>query len=135
MNIEFTQNPSSQDMDFLTQKINQESPKYGVAYSFAFLIRGNNSEIIAGCNGSVVFGAIYTDQIWVHPDQRKLGLGRKLMERVHSYGLEVGCATATVSTMSFQGAREFYEGLGYLSDFERSGYAGNSTCIFMKKSL
>jgi hypothetical protein len=37
--------------------------------------------------------------------------------------------------MSFQGAKTFYEKLGYVSDFERQGYTRDSSCIFLKRSL
>jgi len=37
--------------------------------------------------------------------------------------------------MSFQGAKAFYEKLGYVSDFERHGYIQNSSCLFMRKEL
>jgi ribosomal protein S18 acetylase RimI-like enzyme len=133
--IYFTSISSSSDIDFLTQKINQETQEFGEAHSFAFFIRDENDEIIAGCNGSVIFGAIYTDQLWVHPDHRKVGLGNKLMEMVHDYGRKSGCTMATISTMSFQGAKALYEKLGYISDFERQGYAQNSSSLFMIKNL
>ena len=123
------------DIDFLTQKINQETPEFGAAYPFAFFIRDKNNQIIAGCNGSVVFGAIYTDQLWVHPDHRRAGLGHQLMSQIHAYGREKGCTMATVATMSFQKAKAFYEKLGYVVDFERSGYTKQSSCIFLKRSL
>ena len=58
MNIEFTSTPQSSEIDFLTQKINQETSEFGSAYPFAFFIRNEVGEIIAGCNGSVVFGAV-----------------------------------------------------------------------------
>ncbi len=135
MNIEFTCAPQSTDIDFLTKQINQETPKFGKAYSFAFFMRDEKNQIIAGCNGSVIFGSIYTDQLWVHPDHRKKGLGRQLMETVHDYGRSIGCSMATVATMSFQGAKTFYERLGYLSDFERHGYIQNSSYHFMRKEL
>ena len=83
----------------------------------------------------MIFGAIYTDQLWVHRDHRKVGLGNKLMEMVHDYGRKSGCAMATISTMNFQGAKAFYEKLGYISDFERQGYAQNSSSLFMIKNL
>jgi len=135
MNIEFISTPVSADIDFLTQKINQETPEFGEAHPFAFFIRDEKNKIIAGCNGSMIFGNIYTDQLWVHPDYRKNGLGHKLMEAVHDYGRKSECSLATVATMSFQGAKAFYERLGYLSDFERPGYTQNSSCIFLKRSL
>ena len=135
MNIEFTSTPQSSEIDFLTQKINQETSEFGSAYPFAFFIRNEVGEIIAGCNGSVVFGGIYTDQLWVRPDHRGSGFGLKLMKQVHDYGLKLGCQIATVSTMSFQGANTFYEKLGYVVDFERNGYANYSSCLFLKKDL
>ena len=135
MKLHHTSTPKSEDIDYLTHKINQETPEYGAAYPFAFFIRDKNDQIIAGCNGSIVFGAIYTDQLWVHPDHRKAGLGHQLMAQVHDYGCESGCTMATVATMSFQVAKPFYEKLGYVVDFERSGYTKGSRCIFLKREL
>ena len=135
MNIEFTTTPISKDIDFITGKINEETHEFGSAYPFGFFIKDNNGNIIAGCNGSVIFGCIYTDQLWVDKKYRKTGLGKKLMDAVHEYGLQIGCSMATVSTMSFQGALEFYEKLGYKVDFEREGYVGGSKCIFLRKEL
>lgn len=75
MNIEFTLTPEAADIDFLTKQINQETPEFGAAYPFAFFIRDNYSKIIAGCNGNVIFGSVYTDQLWVHPNYRKTRFG------------------------------------------------------------
>ncbi len=121
-----------EDIDFLTEKINDETPEYGNAYPFAIFVR--DKEIIAGCNGSIIYGTIYTDQLWVHPDYRSRGLGKELMEKVHAYGKQEGCALATVATMSFQAAH-FYQKLGYIEDFARPGYVKNSSCLFFSKSL
>ena len=133
--IEFTLFPSTTDVDFLTRKINAETREFREAYSFSFFMRDENNQIIAGCNGSVIFGSIYTDQLWVDPDHRKFGWGHKLMEAVHEYGLQNKCSMATVASMSFQGAKSFYEKLGYVVDFERLGYAQGSSCLFMRKEL
>lgn len=127
--------PDHADIHFLTLKINEETPKYGAAYPFGFFIRDEMNQIIAGCNGSAIYGVIYTDQLWVALNHRKSGLGRKLMEQVHDYGREADCKMATVTTMDFQQARSFYEKLGYKCDFERSGYVKNSMCYFLKKPL
>jgi len=135
MNIEFTKSPASADIDFLTKKINQETPEFGEAYPFGFFVRDKNNQIIAGCNGSLIFGNIYTDQLWVHPEHRGSGLGQKLMAEVHNYGYENECRIATVTTMSFQGAKGFYEKLGYTVDFERQGYSKESNCLFLRKIL
>ena len=135
MQLEFTKNPDSTVINFITQQMNEEVVEFGAAYPFAFFMRNESGNIIAGCNGSVVFGCIYTDQLWVHKEYRKRGLGKQLLQAVHEYGRKVGCRIATLNTMSFQKARSFYEKLGYSIDCERPGYAQNSSCLFMKKEL
>jgi len=120
---------------FLTNKLNEEYSRYGIALPFSFCIRNKKNEIIAGCSGSLVYGSIYIDQLWVHPDHRSKGLGFELMESVHSYGVSKGCNMATICTMNFQGAKDFYLKCGYTVDHERSGYIKNSKCIFLKRGL
>jgi ribosomal protein S18 acetylase RimI-like enzyme len=135
MKIEFTTSPQKDDIDFLTKKIDEETKEYGPMPAFAFFFRNKNDQIIAGCNGFVVYGAIYIDQLWVHPEYRKKGIARELMDQVHNYSKELGCTMVTLTTLSFQGAQEFYNKLGYKVDFEREGYQNNSKCIFLSKKL
>ena len=91
----------------------ETTSSYGTWQPFAFFIKDDVQNMIAGCNGSLLFDAVYTDQLWVHTDHRHKGLGRSSMEKVHSYARENKCTMATVSTMSFQKARVFYKKLGY----------------------
>lgn len=133
--IEYTRNPTASDIDFITKQINKETSEYGEAYPFAFFMRDNDSKIIAGANGFVIYGAIYTDQLWVDKDYRGQGFAKKIMDKVHEFGKLEGCKIATLQTMSFQGAQSFYEKLGYVQDFKRAGYVNGSNCIFMRKSL
>ena len=126
MKIDFSLSPNQDDIEFLTQKINAETPEYGEAYPFAFFTRHDDGNIVAGANGFVIYGVIYTDQLWVDSSYRKQGLARVLMEKVHQFGLAEGCKKASVSTMSFQKAQSFYERLGYQIDFERDGHVNKS---------
>ena len=115
--------------------INQETLEFGEASPFAFFYRDKNNHIIAGCNGYIIFGCIYTDQLWTHPNHRKQGLAKELMQKVEDYGKSTKCSMATICTMSFQGAIEFYKKLGYKIDFERKGYTNSSSCLFLRKDL
>ncbi len=135
INIECTHSPTSEDIQFLTDKIDAETLESGRARPFGFFIRNNEGEIIAGANGFLLFGSIYTDQLWVHPNIRNKGYAKQIMEKVHKYGKESGCTTATLSTMSFQGALKFYQKLGYSVIHERAGHTHDSSCIFLKKDL
>ncbi len=134
-NIESTESPSSSDIDLLTRKINEESSEFGQASPFAFYIRDENNQIIAGANGFLIYGIVYTDQLWVDKLYRNQGLARKIMNKVHAFGLLKECKTAGVQTMSFQNAVQFYKKLGYQQDFQRQGYTKDSSCIFMIKHL
>ena len=134
-NIQFTNTPSPEDIDKITQNINEETPEYGMAHPFGFFIRDDASNVIAGANGFVIYGSVYTDQLWVDKQYRKKGLARELMDRVHAFGEAEGCSFASVQTMNFQGAQTFYEKLGYIQDFQRAGFVNDSYCIYMKKSL
>jgi hypothetical protein len=76
MKSEFTESPNQVDIEFLTQKINVETSAYGKAYPFAFFTRDYENNIISGANGYVIYGVIYTDQLWVDSAYRKQGLAR-----------------------------------------------------------
>lgn len=133
-NFEITETPSAHDLLFLTDKINDETPDQGSASAFAIFLRDSEHRIMAGCNGSIVYGSIYTDQLWVDPKYRKMGIGKRLMEQVHDYGRKKGCTLSTVATMDFQ-APYFYHALGYKIDFTRKGYYKEAICLFLSKCL
>lgn len=135
MKIEHTSSPNSEDIEFLAQKIDEETSNHEIATPFAFFIRDDSGLIIAGCSGETMFKVIHTNQLWVNPNYRKQGLGKKLMEHVHAHGLHMGCHMATVLTMSFQNARIFYENIGYKCDLERAGYDIKSSCFFLRRLL
>lgn len=119
----------------MTEKINEETAEYGKSYPYGFFIRDDQGRIIAGANGFIIYGTVYTDQLWVDKKHRNKGLARKIMDKVHEFGKLEGCKIANIQTMSFQGAASFYEKLGYVQDFKRSGYVEGSCCIFMRKDL
>ncbi|NQY42751.1 MAG: GNAT family N-acetyltransferase [Legionellales bacterium] len=127
--------PNNKDIDFLTYRINAETSEYGRVSPFGFFAKDSSEQIIAGANGYLLYGTIYTDQLWVMKNYRNKGIARNIMDKIHSLGKEAGSTMATVQTMSFQSAERFYEKLGYIKDFQRFGYINNSYCIFMKKTL
>ncbi len=135
MKIEHTESPKTEDIEYLTKKIDEEIKEYGSSLPFAFFIKNKDDQIIAGCNGCLIFGCIYTDQLWVDSNYRHQGLARNLMQQVHEYGRKQDCSMATLCSMNFQNAIKFYEKLGYKVDFERHGYAKDASCLFLRKEL
>jgi len=134
MKFEIIENPSEKDFDFLTKKINEEAVGQEPVSPFAIFCKDDNNAVIAGCNGYLIFGSIYTDQLWVQLEHREKGIGKSLLEQVHEYGRTHGCKIATVMTMSFQ-APEFYLGLGYRIDFFREGHSNGAKGIFLSKAI
>jgi GNAT superfamily N-acetyltransferase len=135
MEIQFSKSPKENDINYLTEKINTETVEFGYAYPFGFFIKDDKNNIMAGANGFVIYGKIYTDQLWVDPKHRKKGLATRLMNQVHEFGVKESCFIATISTMSFQKSEGFYKKLGYEVEFKRQGHTNNSSCLFMKKKL
>jgi GNAT superfamily N-acetyltransferase len=135
MNISFTATPSTQDKAFLTRQISAETPTYGDAHSFGFFMRDAQGEILAGCHGYTFYGFIFTEELWVHPDHRKQGLGRQLMDKAHDFGRAQGCKIAFLSTMSFQKAEAFYQRLGYERAHTLTGGILESSLFCMRRDL
>jgi GNAT superfamily N-acetyltransferase len=127
--------PTDLEVDFLKKKIVEASQGYGDMDSFAFLIRDEGGEIIAGASGYSSFGSIYTNYLWVHADYRERGLASQIMAKVHEYGRQLGYKMATLCTMNFHNTQKFYEKLGYNLEFERSGYQDDASCLFLRKML
>ncbi|TSJ81429.1 MAG: GNAT family N-acetyltransferase [Candidatus Cardinium sp.] len=163
MHIDYTFDPSTEDVNFLRHQLNQVAEGFKSVDPFGFFIKDKAKQIQAGVNGCMIYGVIYVDQLWVNKDKakqiqagvngcmiygviyvdqlwvnvdyRNRGLGRQLMEEVHALGRKEACSMATVCTVSFLGAQNFYERLGYKVDFIRSGYANDASCVFLSKKL
>lgn len=88
-------------------------------------------------------GAIVVQLFWeqlhikfllVEENYRGQGIARRLMNHALEYGKKRGCQFAFVETMSFQ-APGFYQKMGFMVEFSRSGYAANTTFHYLKRLL
>jgi ribosomal-protein-alanine N-acetyltransferase len=88
-------------------------------------------EVLTDPDGRVVAFVVYwiiDDElhlldIAVHPDYRRAGVGRHLMDRIESVGRENGLTYLTLEVrVSNRIAIGFYEKLGYLRIHRRKGY-------------
>jgi ribosomal protein S18 acetylase RimI-like enzyme len=91
--------------------------------------------IIAGVVCVQIFwGQLHIKYVYVDPAYRGRGIGSKLMENAFTFGREHNCTFAFVETMSFQ-APEFYQKLGFVLDFTRSGYINEISYHYLKRDL
>lgn len=80
------------------------------------------------------WGALHIKYLFLEEAQRGKGLGTELMIHAESFAKQHKCPFIFVETMSFQ-AGAFYEKMGFKVDFTRSGYAHNTSLVYLKKDL
>lgn len=86
-----------------------------------------DGKLIAGLDACVTaFKILYVSTVFVDPDCRRKGYGRKLILEMEKQAAEMGVNTIRLDTFSWQG-KEFYEALGYeiVGSYENTadGYA------------
>ncbi|KDN39462.1 acetyltransferase family protein [Tilletiaria anomala UBC 951] len=68
--------------------------------------------MLAGLSGYTITGLVFIRLLWTDPSLRGQGIGDALMRKAEDAGIERGCVSMFVDTMSFQ-APSFYRRLGY----------------------
>ena len=100
----------------------------------AYALAGD--EVLGGCVGSAVtvWQWLEVDTMWVHPDHRRTGLARRLLESVEDQARDLGCRWAKLNTWEFQ-APAFYAACGYTEYGREVGYPPGHTNHLMRKDL
>jgi ribosomal protein S18 acetylase RimI-like enzyme len=101
---------------------------------FSVILEDGGKRLVGGATGVTYYGALYTDMLWIAPEVRGVGWGKKIMLATEQVGKNRGCLFATVNTMDWE-ALSFYKNLGYEIEFFRKGYFGDSIMYFLRKSL
>lgn len=135
--INFTNQPSRQEIDVLCKGLEQHS-KQTIGKSsfepFGFLVHDDNKTLIAGCTGVFMYGVLNIKLLWVDEIARNKGLGKKLIEKAETLAKEYNCRYITLETFNWQ-AKEFYEKMGYIIEFQYDGYDNDSKFYFFRKKL
>ena len=87
--------------------------------AFTYEARNADGDLCAGVSASSAYGWLHIKTLWVHEAARGLGIGRELMIRAHSKGLELGCHAVWLDTSNIA-ARDFYLRLNYIEFGELS---------------
>jgi GNAT superfamily N-acetyltransferase len=91
-------------------------------------------QLVGGIAGWVWGRVLEINYLWLHPDLRGLGYGKRLIETLEEAARAQGCRTAVLDTFSFQ-APEFYQGLGYQAFGSVDGYPDGHRKLFFRKDL
>jgi ribosomal protein S18 acetylase RimI-like enzyme len=90
--------------------------------------------VLGGISGSIFYGSIYIDSLYIAPQLRHQGWGTKLMLEAEQVGKARGARFATLNTMDWE-ALPFYQKLGYSIEFTRTGYDKDSKMYLLRKAL
>jgi ribosomal protein S18 acetylase RimI-like enzyme len=99
---------------------------------FAFLSRDAAGALQAGVMGTLSWGWLFVEAVWVSEALRGRGVGRILMEAAERHAREAGCHSVWLDT--FQ-AQDFYLRLGYETFGVLDDYPHGQRRAFMRKTL
>jgi len=128
--------PSPEEQQFLEDRLyefNRDQTGQDDGQLFAFLLRDDRREIVAGLSGWTWAHACEIRTLWVHPSLRGRGHGRALLASAEEEARARGCKVILIVSYSFQ-APAFYQRCGYelawrLNDFP----PGHQNCYLVKR--
>ncbi len=101
---------------------------------FSIFIKDQKQNILGGTCGTIFYGSLYVDSLWVDKTLRHRGWGTKLMHEAEKVGRKYGASFVTLNTMDWE-ALPFYQKLGYSIEFTREGYEKDSKMFMLRKNL
>lgn len=99
---------------------------------FAFLSRDANETLQAGVMGTMSWGWLFIEAVWVSDALSGRGVGRALMARAERHARDAGCHAVWLDTFR---ARDFYLALGYETFGVLEDYPAGQQRTFMRKAL
>lgn len=125
----------------LRARLDQEIVAFNVAATgyrdvrlLSLAARGNGGDLCAGLSGWTWGGCGHIELLWVRDDQRRNGLGARLLAAAEAEIRRRGCDRVTLDTHSFQ-APDFYVRLGYTECGRTPGYPNGHDHIHLVKLL
>ena len=135
--FEYQEEPIQEDEQVLNDGISDESAlkkNMEPIKPFRVFIKDTNGIVLGGASGTIFYGSLYVDMLWLKKELRGQGLGKKLMMEAEKIGRERQCTFVTLNTMDWE-ALSFYQKLGYQIEFVREGYTNESKMYMLRKIL
>ncbi len=96
--------------------------------------RDESERIVAGAHGTITWGWLYTERLWVDEPLRGMGVGAEILARLERAALAQGVNRFHVGTASFQ-ALDFYIKQGYEVFSQLEDYPPGYTDYQLKKII
>jgi GNAT superfamily N-acetyltransferase len=100
----------------------------------AVLAQDEQGQLVAGVIGWMWGQCVEINYLWVQPDRRGRGYGRRLLQTIEAEAQRQGCHTAMLDTYTFQ-APGFYQKFGYEVFGVVDGFPNGYQKLFLKKRL
>jgi GNAT superfamily N-acetyltransferase len=101
--------------------------------TFAFVVRNEKLDTVAGLAGWTWARACEIKTLWVHPSLRGQGYGRNLVIAAEQEAKTRGCTVIFAASYSFQ-APGFYRQLGYSIEWNLEDFPpGYRNCFLVKR--
>lgn len=129
--------PKQADVDFVGQQLAafNESQAGDARYRrLVILVRDDGEQIVGGLVGSLYWGWLAVDLLWVHEALRGQGYGNQLLQMAEQEAIARGCHNAHLDTLSFQ-ALDFYQKRGYKIFGQIDGLPPGHARYYLKKKL
>ena len=128
--------PTSEERKFLEDRLYEHNcARTGQedGQLFAFFVRDELQEIMAGISGWTWAGACEIQDLWVHPTLRGQGWGERLLKSAEQEAQLHGCKVILLSSYSFQ-APAFYQKHGYELAWQLNDFPpGHQYCYLVKR--
>jgi GNAT superfamily N-acetyltransferase len=128
--------PSPEELQFLEDRLyefNSAQTGRDDGQLFAFFVRNEQQEIVAGLSGWTWANVCEIQTLWVHQAQRGQGYGRSLLESAEQEAQVRGCRMILIGSYSFQ-APAFYEKCGYKLAWQLNDFPpGHQHCYLVKQ--
>jgi len=135
--FEYQEEPIQEDEQVLNDGISDEAAmkkNMDRIKPFRVFIKDAQGIVLGGVSGTIFYGSLYVDMLWLKEELRHQGLGKKLMMEAEKIGCKRKCTFVTLNTMDWE-ALPFYQKLGYEIEFVRKGYSNDSQMYMLRKEL
>jgi 8-oxo-dGTP pyrophosphatase MutT (NUDIX family)/RimJ/RimL family protein N-acetyltransferase len=98
------------------------------------ILRDSTNRIVGGLSADIAYGCLFIRRLWIDPNWRRVGWGKKLMARIESIGREKGCTFAISNVMDWEDT-SFFQKIGYSIEGQHTGYQNGSRQFRFCKEL
>lgn len=135
IDIQQQENSSTEDTAYVCSKFREFNDQNGGVFpskEVLLVAYGADKEVVGGLFGTISWGWLHVDVVWVEEEHRAKEIGSSLMDRAEADAKAMGVTNSYIETTDFQ-AVGFYEKRGYHVFGQLEDQPPGHTCYYMKR--